>query len=139
VAETGGVMTGQIRLLVVDDDQNQCRTLKKILDLNGYQTFTASRSQDAFSLLKETAFDLVFMDLVLKGDMNGIDIFREMKQIRPDVKAILYTGFGPEEEMRLLIQAVNEGMEEEFLRKPIEPEELIEAVKKHTGRQIYGR
>ncbi len=132
-------MAGQIRLLVVDDDQNQCSTLKKILDLNGYQTFTASRSQDAFSLLKETAFDLVFMDLVLKGDMNGIDIFREMKQIRPDVKAILYTGFGPEEEMRLLIQAVNEGMEEEFLRKPIEPEELIEAVRKHTGRQIYGR
>lgn len=139
MAEIGGIMAGQIRLLVVDDDQNQCSTLKKILDLNGYQTFTASRSQDAFSLLKETAFDLVFMDLVLKGDMNGIDIFREMKQIRPDVKAILYTGFGPEEEMRLLIQAVNEGMEEEFLRKPIEPEELIEAVRKHTGRQIYGR
>ena len=132
-------MAGEIRLLVVDDDQNQCSTLKKILDLNGYQTFTASRSQDAFSLLKETDFDLVFMDLILKGDMNGIDIFREMKHIRPDVKAILYTGFGPEEEMRLLIQAVNEGMEDEFLRKPIEPGELIEAVRKHTGRQIYGR
>ena len=119
--------------MVVDDDQNQCKTLKRILDMNGYQTFTASRSQDALSLLKEMEFNLVFMDLVLKGDMNGIDIFREMKKIRPDVKAILYTGFGPEEEMRLLFEAVTEGMEDEFLRKPIEPGELLETVKKHTG------
>lgn len=129
-------MAGEIRLLVVDDDQNQCRTLKQILDMNGYQTFTASRSPDAFSLLRDTDFDLVFMDLVLKGDMNGIDIFKEMKKIKPDVKVILYTGFGPEEEMKLLFEAVTEGMADEFLRKPIEPGELIAAVRKHTGRKL---
>ena len=45
----------------------------------------------------------------------------------------LFTGYGPQEEMKLLFEAVKEGMLDEILRKPIWPEELIKAVEKHTG------
>jgi len=122
------------KLLIVDDDLNQCKTLKKILDAKGYQVFIAAGSQEAVKLVIETEFDLVLMDLLLKGDKNGVEIFREMKKMRPQIKVMLFTGFGPEEERRLLMEAQLEGMIDEFLRKPIELEELIKAVEKHVKR-----
>lgn len=122
-----------IKLLIVDDNLNQCKTLKKILDEKGYQVATAVNSQEAIKLISETDFDLVLMDLVLKGDKNGVEIFKEMKKVRPGVKAMLFTAYGPEEEMRLLMEGQVGGMIDEFLRKPIEPGELIKAIEKHTG------
>ena len=124
---------GEIKkLLIIDDDFNQCITLKKILDAKGYQTFTAANSQEAFKLVAETDFDLVLTDLILKGDKSGVEIFKEMKKIKPDIKVMLFTGYGPEEEHRLLMESQLEGMIDEGLRKPIGPEELIKAIEKHT-------
>ena len=124
---------GEIKkILLIDDDFNQCVTLKKILDAKGYQTFTAANSKEAFKLVAETDFDLVLTDLVLKGDKNGVEIFKEMKKIKPNIKVMLFTGYGPEEEHHLLMEAQLEGMLDEWLRKPIEPEELIKAIEKHT-------
>ncbi|MDD5129428.1 MAG: response regulator [Candidatus Omnitrophica bacterium] len=125
-------MSEGTKLLIVDDDLNQCKTLKKILDAKGYQVFTAVSSQEAVKLVTETEFGLVLMDLLLKGDKNGVEIFREIKKVRPGIKVMLFTGFGPEEERRLLMEAQLEGMIDEFLRKPIELEELIKAVEKHV-------
>jgi len=120
------------KILLIDDDFNQCITLKKILDAKGYQTFTAANSKEAFKLVAETDLDLVLTDLILKGDKNGVEIFKEMKKIKPDIKVMLFTGYGPEEERHLLMESQLEGMLDEWLRKPIEPDELIKAIEKHT-------
>jgi len=120
------------KLLIIDDDFNQCKTLKQILDAKGYQTFTAAGSQEALKLVAETDFDIVLTDLILKGDKNGVEIFKEMKKIKPNIKVMLFTGYGPEEEQHLLMESQLEGMLDEWLRKPIEPEELIKAIEKHT-------
>ena len=120
------------KILLIDDDFNQCITLKKILDAKGYQTFTAANSKEALKLVAETDFDLVLTDLILKGDKNGVEIFKEMKKIKPNIKVMLFTGYGPEEEQHLLMESQLEGMLDEWLRKPIEPEELIKAIEKHT-------
>lgn len=131
-------MDREINLLIIDDDPNQCKTLKYILDKKGYQTATACSSQEALGLVKEKKFDLAIIDLVIKGDKNGVEIFKELKDTRPDIKALLFTGYGPQEEMKLLFEAVKEGMLDEILRKPIWPEELIKAVEKHTGGNANG-
>ena len=124
---------GEIKkILLIDDDFNQCITLKKILDAKGYRTFTAANSKEAFKLVAETDFDIVLTDLILKGDKNGVEIFKEMKKIKPSIKVMLFTGYGPEEEHHLLMESQLEGMLDEWLRKPIEPEELIKAIEKHT-------
>ena len=125
-------MTEIKKLLIIDDNFNQCVTLKKILNAKGYQTSAAANSKEAFKLVAETDFDLVLTDLILKGDKNGVEIFREMKKIKPNIKVMLFTGYGPEEEHHLLMESQLEGMIDEFLRKPIGPEELIKAIEKHT-------
>jgi len=131
-------MAGEINLLIVDDDVNQCKTLKNILDKKGYLTYTASGSEETLRLVREKAFDLVIIDLILKGDKNGVEIFKEMKKIRPGIKAVLFTGYGPEEETRLLHEAIEEGMLDDILRKPIWPEEIINTVEKYTGGEKNG-
>ncbi|MCX5798776.1 MAG: response regulator [Proteobacteria bacterium] len=120
------------KLLIIDDDFNQSKSLKKILDLKGYQVLTAASSKEALELVAETDFDLVLTDLILKGDKNGVEIFKEMKKLKPKIKVMLFTGYGPEEEHHLLMESQLEGMLDEWLRKPIEPEELIKAIEKHT-------
>jgi DNA-binding NtrC family response regulator len=103
-------MADEIKLLIVDDNPGQCKTMKQILDKKGYETFTAGNSGEVLSLVKEKEFDLILIDLILKGDKNGVEIFKDMKKIKPDIKALLFTGFGPEEEIRLMHAAAIEGM-----------------------------
>lgn len=125
-------MSNKTKILLIDDNVNQCITLKKILEAKGYQIFSANNSHDAVAMARQEQPDLILLDLILKGDKNGVEIFKDIRIIMPEVKAILITGFGPEEERKLLPSAWQEGVIDEFIRKPIDPEELIKAIKKHT-------
>lgn len=126
-------MKSGIKILIVDDLENECKTLKNILDKKGYTVYTATKSGDAIELAKGVDLDLILMDLILKGDKNGVEIFKEIKKIKPDVKSIFYTAYGPQEETKLIHEALLAGMIDEILRKPIWPDELIQAIEKHTG------
>jgi CheY-like chemotaxis protein len=120
------------KILIIDDNENQCITLKKILEAKGYRVFTANKSHDAVELARREPPDLILLDLVFKGDKSGVEIFKDIRIIMPEVQAILITGHGPDEERRLLPGAWQEGIMDEMLRKPVEPEELIKAIEKHT-------
>ena len=124
-------MLKKTKILFIDDNENQCITLKKILEIKGYQVFTANNSHNAIELARQERPDLILLDLVLKGDKSGIEIFKDIRVIMPEVKAILITGHGPDEERRLLPGAWQEGIIDEMLRKPVEPDELIKAIEKH--------
>ncbi len=119
-------------ILIVDDDPEQCKSLKDILEVNGYQVDTALSSQAALGAVKIKQYDLVIIDLVLKEEKNGVDVFKEMKNIRPEIKGLLFTGYGPQEEIGLIFEAAKAGLLDEILRKPIWPEEFLKAVAKHT-------
>lgn len=124
-------MSKGTKILIIDDNINQCVTLKKILEAKGYRVFTASNSHDALELAMQEPPDLILLDLVIKGDKSGVEIFNSIRHIIPEVRAILITGHGPDEERRLLPSAWNEGIIDEFLRKPVDHEELIKAIEKH--------
>ncbi len=127
-------MKDKAAILIVDDDVRQCESLKIILDETGeWQAFTASNSADALELFRNEGINIVLLDLILKGDKNGVCIFKEMREIRPAAKVILFTGHGPQEERGLLLDAAREGIIDEFLRKPIWPKELIEALGKYKN------
>ncbi len=127
-------MPEKTKILVVDDDAIQCENLKMILDGTGeWLTFTASSSQEALKSFQENDVDIVLLDLILKGDKNGVGIFQEMKSIKPEIKVILFTGYGLQEEKGLIHDAISEGMLDEILRKPIWPGELLKAIEKYKN------
>jgi len=120
-------------ILVVDDEKDFLELMKSRLEASGYDVATASNSKEAIDLAEEREFDLILMDLVLEGNKNGVEIFKEIRKIRPDAKAILITAYGPEEESRLLPEAWMAGIADDFLRKPVDPATLINAIEKHIG------
>ncbi len=73
------------RILVLDDDPMILTFIKRILDDRGYQTHTATTSDDFFRLLREQAFDLILLDIRMPVK-NGFEVFKELaRDNRPPV------------------------------------------------------
>ncbi len=66
------------RILVLDDDPVIVAFIKKVLDVKGYQTVTATNADDFFSLLREQPIDLVLLDIRMPIK-NGFEVFKELR------------------------------------------------------------
>jgi DNA-binding response OmpR family regulator len=67
------------RILVVDDDENILSLERTILEQKGFHVTTAAGGDEALRLLKEQAFDLVLLD-VMMPDKDGFEVCRQIKQ-----------------------------------------------------------
>jgi len=67
------------RILVVDDDENILSLERTILEQKGFHVTTAAGGEDALKLLREQAFDLVLLD-VMMPDKDGFEVCRQIKQ-----------------------------------------------------------
>ncbi|AKB28749.1 response regulator receiver [Methanosarcina siciliae C2J] len=79
------------RILIVEDEHIVAMGIKRMLKSLGYTLAgVASSGEDAISKTESTFPDLVLMDIMLKGDMNGIEAAKEIKA-RFDVPVIYLT------------------------------------------------
>lgn len=78
------------RILVVDDEESVCASLRKILDGNGYQVFTALNGIEAIRLLKEERPHVVLLDVRMPGP-NGLSVLQRIKKIDPRTTVIMVT------------------------------------------------
>ena len=78
-------------ILLIDDEVTplSCRTL--VLQSEGYSVLSASSAQEALRIFRENHVDLVMSDHLL-GDATGAEIAAEMKQLKPEVPVIIYSG-----------------------------------------------
>lgn len=80
------------RILVVDDEAVIRRTLETMLRRQGYAVWTAADAQEAFTWLREGAFDLLLIDLMLPGRVSGLDIAEGARAYQPDAAVLILTG-----------------------------------------------
>ncbi|HSV04669.1 MAG TPA: ATP-binding protein [Phenylobacterium sp.] len=99
------------RILLVEDDERVAELVTEMLLELGYQVTRAPTAATALDALRlEHAFDLVFSDMVMPGDMSGLDLARKILRERPDVPVVLTTGYSSSaaeaatEGMRLLLK-----------------------------------
>lgn len=81
-----------LRILVVDDDQDFAAGVADVLELNGHETAVAHSGEEALETFTETEFDVTFMDVKLPG-WNGVQSFREFRRRFPGAKVIMMTAF----------------------------------------------
>ena len=112
-------------ILIVDDEETQRIMLKKILVREGYDVETASNGRDALEKFKETSADVVVTDIKMP-DMNGLELFHEIKRLNTDTLVILVTAYGTIESA---VQVMAEGASY-YLTKPIDPNHLKVLIKK---------
>ena len=80
------------RILIVDDEVNIRKLYKSELEDEGYEVVTAGSGAEGLQLLRNSAPDLVILDIKLEQE-NGLDFLRHMMEIRPSLSVILNSGY----------------------------------------------
>lgn len=82
------------RVLIVDDEENQRRTLSIGLKLEGFDVLVAGSSQEALEVLSGAPepIDLALIDLMMPG-LNGLDLARQMRRLFPAVRVVLSSAY----------------------------------------------
>ena len=113
----------QAQILVVDDD-NLIRTLfQEILSEMGHKVTPAKNSQEAIELVRQTDFDLAFLDLMLPG-MDGAKLMAELKAIKSYLPIIIITAYP---DSQVMSRALEQGPFS-VMRKPFNADDISVAL-----------
>jgi CheY-like chemotaxis protein len=113
---------GSGTILVVDDEELVRTLTGKMIERHGFSVLTASGGREATRLFCEHQHEVrcVVLDRTMP-DMDGLETFRELRRIRPDVRVILSSGYGKEAATE---QFSGQGLAG-FLQKPYKLSTLI--------------
>ncbi|MFA4888437.1 MAG: response regulator [Candidatus Omnitrophota bacterium] len=114
------------KLLVVDDEPDQSRTIKNYFSRRGFFVLTTANGEETLSLIKENKPDLVLLDLKLSGRVGGIDALRMLRKYDKATKVAIVTGDLLNERK---IQEITDLGIVDFLFKPVDFQTLEKTIK----------
>jgi two-component system, NtrC family, response regulator AtoC len=121
-----------IRILIVDDETRLVEAFREHLTDDGMRVYTASRADEALSILTSETIDVAILDIQLP-DMNGVDLLLKLKQIEPTIEVIMLTGYASVE---TAIRSMKLGAYD-YLTKPCKMSELASVISKaHEKRML---
>jgi PAS domain S-box-containing protein len=126
-ADDGGRAKARETILVVEDEPEVRTVATRFLQAVGYHVLDAANAREALDLLVANPdVDLLFSDVVLGSGMDGTELAREARRIRPELPILLASGYqGPGDRER------DEAAETyELLRKPYQREQLTGAIRR---------
>jgi DNA-binding response OmpR family regulator len=111
------------RILIVDDDPSILRTLKRVLEKNGYDVDTSETAKEALDKLARNHYDLALVDVILP-DMKGTDLLViAKKELNQTVKFVI-TGYPSAE----IGAKARESGADAFILKPVKMPELLSII-----------
>ena len=117
---------GSESILVVDDDDVQREVSCQLLSRLGYRVNAVESGEKAVEFVRETPQDLLILDMVMPGGIDGTETYRQILEFNPRQKAIILSGFS-ESDRVLEAQLLGTGA---FVRKPITRKTMAAAVLK---------
>ncbi len=124
-------MKDSLHTLVVDDEKGIRFFLQKALEKEGHIVHTAADGEEALDHLRDTRFDLMMLDLKLGGHVDGLRVLEAVRWRWPATIVIILTAHGSLESAQA---AIEEGVDG-YILKPVEPEELREAIEEALERR----
>ena len=114
-----------ITILVVDDEPSVLTIAQRFLTQSGYRVLTASDGKEGVDAFRSdpSAIDLVLMDLTMPK-MDGVQAFREICQIRPEIPVIIASGYSEQDTLHRFGPDCPSG----FLQKPYMRETLLKQI-----------
>jgi signal transduction histidine kinase len=116
------------RILVVDDDHQVRRFIAESLRTLGFSVTDVATGEAGLTALRAAAFDLLVADFAMPG-MNGAELVREACRIRPELRALIVSGYANSAELDSVLG------EARMLRKPFAVAELSAAVAQALNRK----
>jgi DNA-binding NtrC family response regulator len=120
----------QVRLLLVDDEEEYLEVLSKRMAKRGLSVLTAESGAAGIQALRRYDVDVAVVDLKME-DMDGLELLKIFKKMDPELNVIILTGHGSE-------KAAREGLALgafDYLTKPCDLAELLEKIRQaHMAR-----
>jgi two-component system nitrogen regulation response regulator NtrX len=107
-------------ILIVDDEESICKSLKAILSDEGYQVLVAGSGEEAVKIVEEEMPQLVLLDVWLPG-MDGLETLKAFKKINPQALVIIMSGHGT---IETAVKATKLGAFD-FIEKPLSLDKII--------------
>ena len=123
-----------MKILVVDDVEEQRIIATALLQKLGYSVTAVSGGEEAVRRIKKQPFDLLLLDMIMDPGMDGLDTYKSILEFHPHQKAIIASGFSETERVRQA-QELGAGR---YVKKPYSIEKLALAVKAELGEGIVG-
>lgn len=113
------------KILVVDDEPQQCDLAKRILEHYGYKVDCRDSGEQAIDYMQSHRVDLIILDMIMAPGINGRRTYEEIITIHPGQKAIIASGFSESEDVKAALR-MGAG---DFIKKPYSMTELADTVK----------
>jgi DNA-binding NtrC family response regulator len=109
------------RILVIDDELDMLMLLRMIIENNtDYEVETTNNPSEALKMVMENDYDLVISDLKMPG-MDGLELFDEVKGMKPDLPLIIITAYGS---LETADEAMKMGVAD-FITKPFRKDSIL--------------
>lgn len=122
------------RILVIDDDEAVRESMQRMLRSAGYTVQTAGTGEQGLELARGGAFDVILSDMRMPG-ISGVDVLRQLRELRVDSSFIVMTGFGT---IDTAVESMKLGAID-FVQKPFFRDELLMRVRAATERRQLAR
>lgn len=119
------VANPKARILAVDDEKPILDSFRKMLVLAGYSIDTVEKGSEALGLIRKNDYDFVFTDLKMP-EMDGVEVTKAVKHLRPDIDVIVITGYGS---IETAVETVKVGAMD-YVQKPFTEDELLAFVRR---------
>jgi CheY-like chemotaxis protein len=119
------VQNPKARILAVDDEAIVLDSFRKILVVAGYSVDTVLTGPEALGLVRRNPYDFVFTDFKMP-DMDGVEVTKAVKHLRPDVDVVMITGYASIESA---VETMKHGAMD-YVQKPFAEDELVDLVNK---------
>jgi PAS domain S-box-containing protein len=133
-APAGPVAAGQAGkpcILLVEDNDDVRELADSVLSAAGYKVLAAPSGESALVLLEENQqVDLLFTDVIMPGGMNGLQLIERVRALRPDLPALVTTGY-----MDDLQSRGGRAAALDVLAKPYQQADLLERVRLALARK----
>jgi len=111
------------RILIVDDEEMFVEMLAERLEARGLEVTKSFDGEQALARIRERDFDVVILDVLMPGK-DGVDVLRDIKQLKPLTEVIMLTGHAT---VDTAIQGMKLGAYD-YLLKPTETKDLLEKI-----------
>ena len=111
-------------ILIVDDEKNALSSVSRGLKLEGYTALTASSGEEAVEVCAAEAVDLVLLDIIMPGGMNGIETLKKLRQTQPDLNVVMMSA---QQDIETAVKAMELGARN-YLVKPKSVSEILQTV-----------
>ncbi len=122
-----------LRILVVDDDDGICVSLKEILEIAGCKVQTAHDGLEALALIETEQFDLMLSDVVMPN-MDGHQLYLRVQEQYPTLPVLMMTAFHYDKD-HIIKRSRMKGLEGVIFKKPVDPARLREVIAETVGKR----